>query len=398
MLSFCIYAFKAFARIVYFFMKLFPTQKKVTLISRQSDVPSQDFTLLETCLKQKLQNYSVVVKSKHVNDSVTDIIKYLPYMLVQMFHISTSELVIIDSYCLPVSILNHKKCLMVFQIWHALGLMKKAGNASIGLYEGRDSNLSTQLHMHRGYTHILVSSMRCKRPMLDVFGYEESENARSDSCIPEIVVGALPRTDLLLSSDYSRKVRNRFYKVYPELLNRQIVLYAPTSRKDSTLLENKMNELVEAVDRVNKNGASISLLIKFHPLQNENRSCDYAKNVLLMNEEFSSVELAMVSEACISDYSSIIYEFIILEKPVYFYAFDLECYKNERGLFIDYENEIPGELFSEADELIGSVVNRNYSLKHQKDFLQKYVNLRGGNNTGYLVQIISDALSAPKTS
>jgi ATP-dependent DNA ligase len=56
-------------------------------------------------------------------------------VLNEMFHLATSKYCIIDSYVIPVSILKHRNKLVIIQIWHALGAIKKFGYASLGLKE-----------------------------------------------------------------------------------------------------------------------------------------------------------------------------------------------------------------------------------------------------------------------
>ena len=112
---------------IYAVVKLIPPRDKVTFISRQSDEPGIDIRLLAQAIKDRKPKYDTVILSKKLNGA-----SYIFHILKQIYHISTSKVVILDSYCIAISVLNHKKSLQVIQMWHAMGSMKKFGYAKIG--------------------------------------------------------------------------------------------------------------------------------------------------------------------------------------------------------------------------------------------------------------------------
>lgn len=118
--------YKVCLNFIYLFFKLIPTKKKITIISRQSNSKSTDITLLESALKKQLPDYKITVLCKRIEKSLLKKIGYLFYIFKLMYHITRSKVVILDSYCIPISLLKHKKSLYVIQMWHAMGLLKKA--------------------------------------------------------------------------------------------------------------------------------------------------------------------------------------------------------------------------------------------------------------------------------
>ena len=113
--------------ITYFFLKLLPTSNKVVLISRFFKTTSIDFELLIKEINTTYPNYKIVV----LNHKETSPLKSVNNILIEMYHLATSKAAIIDSYIIPISVLTHKKELVIIQIWHALGAIKKFGYASI---------------------------------------------------------------------------------------------------------------------------------------------------------------------------------------------------------------------------------------------------------------------------
>ena len=151
-----------FLKLFYAVIKLFPTKNKITFISRQSNSPSLDFTYLANQFKLKYPNYQVVMLTKTLDNKFT----YVFHMFRQMYHIATSKVVLLDSYCIVISVLKHKKRLKVIQMWHAVGSMKKFGYAMLGKEEGNDADIAKVMCMHKNYDHILISSKSSKASLL----------------------------------------------------------------------------------------------------------------------------------------------------------------------------------------------------------------------------------------
>ncbi|MBC8844988.1 CDP-glycerol glycerophosphotransferase family protein, partial [Escherichia coli] len=55
---------------------------------------------------------------------------------------------------------------------------------------------------------------------------------------------------------------------------------------------------------------------------------------LTLNNDIN--DLMLFSDALITDYSSVIFEFSLMNKPIYFFAYDIDDYLDERGFYFDY--------------------------------------------------------------
>ena len=217
--------------VIYFFIKLLPTKKnKVTFISRQTDNIPLDFKMLKDKLgkiyeeaqnqklenetkieKQNSKNIEIVVLCKTLKSGIFNAIKYSLYMLKQMYHIATSKVVVLDSYCIPICVLKQKKSLVVIQIWHALGSLKKFGYSSLDKNDGRSSKMAKAMKMHHNYTYILTSSETSKKFFMEAFNAKEEQ----------MKVMNLPRVDFLKSKDEEKNVKEKFYEIYPEVNNKK---------------------------------------------------------------------------------------------------------------------------------------------------------------------------------
>lgn len=363
-MTFLITVLKIKLNVVYLFLKLFKRRKQITLISRQSNEVTLDFKLLEKELKKELKEYKIVVLCKKLDNKFF----YMFHMIKQMYNISRSEVVILDSYCIVASVLKHKKNLKIIQIWHALGLMKKAGYAIIDKEEGRSKKTSNLLKMHKNYNYVFTSSNSCINSMVEVFG-----------CKKDIISSVpLPRIDLLRDKKYQQKKKQKITLKYPILKEKENVLYAPSYRKDESVMQEKIDELCLLFDFTKYN-----LIIKLHPLSN----IELNNSNILLAKEFNTMDMLFVSDYVISDYSSIIYEAGILNKKQIFYAFDLDEYKGKRGFFINYKKEIPGPIFKTGTEIMEFFKKPEHT-KFNTNLISKYVDLRVKSCTNNMVNKI----------
>jgi CDP-ribitol ribitolphosphotransferase len=284
---------------------------------------------------------------------------------------------VLDSYCIPVSLLRHKKELTVVQMWHAIGLLKKAGYSILDKEEGRGSSLADLMHMHENYDIVLAGSEACRKPMSEVFG-----------CPPDrIRIHPLPRVDALMSAAYAERKRSEIRERYPELSAKQTILYVPTMRGDEGELQKKLDELIGAVDY-----DRYHLIVKPHPLSRLKVSGGKA----LTCDGFSSEELLFAADCVVSDYSGMVFEALAAGKKEYFYAFDYDDYAKKRGWFIDYREEIPGDLLHTGAEVAAAIDAGEFDAAAGWAFFDAYVDPpRGASYTADIAGLLMDLLHSP---
>ena len=107
-------------RIIYIPIRLFKTKNKITYISRQANYENMDFRLIREEMERQYPEYENKVLTKMIESGILSKISYIGEIFKQMYHISTSKIVIVDTYCITVSVLKHKKETKFIQIWHAL--------------------------------------------------------------------------------------------------------------------------------------------------------------------------------------------------------------------------------------------------------------------------------------
>lgn len=362
-MKFLIFAFKFSLKIIYFILKFFPiNNKKVVFLSRQSNMLSLDFRMIQEELLKKDKNIKIVTLSKKMKDGIE--IKYYFYILKQMYHLATSKVCVIDSYVIPVSILKHKKSLKIIQIWHAMGAVKKFGYQSLDLKGGHSSSIAYSMSMHKNYDYV-ISGSDAMTPF-----FSEAFNTPKEKFLSY----GLPRMDYLIN-DHD-KIARSIYEKYKDLKKKEVILYVPTFRKGE---DNKVTDLIECVDLDKYN-----LIIKQHP----NKKINITDSKVLTCPDFTSLELLTIADYIITDYSAISIEASVLNKPIYFYLYDYNDYCSNNGVNIDLYQEMKSCCFEDAKSLYKSIESKKYDLKLVKKFCNKYVTNQNGDSTKRIVDLI----------
>ena len=169
------------------------------------------------------------------------------------------------------------------------------------------------------------------------------------------------------------------------LKDKKIILYAPTFRDNETdnpKLHMNVSKLAETLP------CDYLIFLKLHPFVSRAfKGSDLPAGVINVSDYQDLNELMVVSCGLITDYSSIIFDYVVLDKPMYFFADDiLDFETNGRGFYLDYRNELPGILPSCETELGRKIVNdiegneSNETRHRRRLFLDKYYDWLDGKS------------------
>lgn len=365
----------------YSFYKRRKTENKIAFISRQSETPSTDFRYLINEIKTNYPQYQVVVLCKMIPSSFGGKIKYVGEMFRQMKALATSKVVVLDGYCILASMLKHKKDLKIIQIWHALGAFKKFGKSVLDKEGGKSSKTASAFKMHNNYSYIAASGDECVPFFAQAFGQPVSKF---------IPIG-IPRMDYLTDPQENERVRGNVLRKYPQLANgRKNILYAPTFRdtqQDKDALVNATEELVNKV-----NYSDFNLIVKHHVVDS-NKEQIYTDSRMnkAEGENFTAMDFMCVADYVVTDYSSVIYEALLKDLPIYIYCFDSDKYIDERGFYIDFWTDIPALYSKNAKgicDFIASGMHANS--EKEENFKKAYVNKRFSSITAEYGKLIDE--------
>ena len=204
----------------------------------------------------------------------------------------------------------------------------------------------------------------------------------------------LPRNDVLYN--YSNDMKNEVLKKLGINKNKNIILYAPTFREYDR--DNNMNCIVDIPIDFSKWKKSLGddYLILFRSHYEVAKSLNIEKyNNFVMDVSGYPVlnDLMIVSDMLISDYSSIFFDYSILNKPMISFTYDYDKYSKHRGMYFDIREQLLGGSISE-EELIDIIQNLPVEecLEKVKLFREKYVEFYG-NATEKSLDIILENIN-----
>ncbi len=353
--------FVVFINVLYAFMKIRKTENKIVWLSRQSNEKSEDMKMLSEEIKKISPQTKQVFRLRRLENENGLSVSYIFFILRDMWEIASAKIAVTDTYSIPVSCLNHKDNLKVFQIWHALGAVKKFGLQSAGKAQGRDLGVAKAMHMHENYDFVVAPSEKTAEFYCEAFGCSEDK----------IIIASLPRVDVILDG---KSRYEEFIKLNPQYENKKLVTYLPTFRDNDTVY---IKRLYDAF----KGNAEYALIVSPHPATKAEKEYSY-------KGDFSAYDLAKLSQGVISDYSATAIECSLLNKSLWFYVPDYDVYKEEKGLNIDVKKEFQLSCFTEENALLEAVQGSEYDFDNLKRFSDKYIENKGTDNTKKIAGII----------
>jgi CDP-glycerol glycerophosphotransferase len=98
-------------------------------------------------------------------------------------------------------------------------------------------------------------------------------------------------------------------------------------------------------------------------------------------------ELYLASDALVTDYSSVFFDFAQLRRPMIFYAYDLVSYRDRlRGFYLDYESEVPGPVVETEDALIDALTDLDAVAEKYAHRLDAFVQRFGPRDDGHAAE------------
>ena len=310
--------------------------KKIFLVMTHDAGPESNLAAMRDYIKEQNQEYRFIELRRKDTQFGHSLKKMWHFFIVDAFHFATSAYIFLDNMFLPMSYLKKRKKAKVVQMWHGTGVIKKIG---ADCNQGKLKELEYRANQNN--THLLVSSKATAAIYQHSFSMEK-EN---------VYITGLPRTDVFFNQEYQKEALDIFYKEYPECQGKKLILYAPTFRDSQ--VENPVIEL-DYEGLAKRLGEECMIGLRLHPFVAGNRKKNrkLPHNVIDFSSYASLNSLLFATDVLISDYSSIIFEFSALRRPMLFFAYDLEEFSEDgRGFYWNYEEYVPGAVIRNNEEL-----------------------------------------------
>lgn len=294
-----------------------------------------------------------------------------------IYHLATAKTILLDTYQGFLASTDLRKGTTCIQLWHAAGALKQ-----FGLEDPTNATRSKQAikrfkAVYSRFDYSIVGSEKMADAFKQSFGQSDDQIIRT----------GVPRSDLLFDQERREQVYSHIKKRFPGIRNRKIILYTPTFRNDA--LKNYDVEL--DIHRMYQElSDEYVLFIKLHPAVSSAFHYDlYEDFVYDLSDYKETNELLLITDVLISDYSSIPFEYAILEKPMIFFAYDLEEYKITSGLIKHYEEEVPGPVVESTNEMIRVIQSDAFDYEKIRSFKQSYNEYSTGHSSYDLAKFLT---------
>lgn len=260
--------------------------------------------------------------------------------------VNSAEFFITNSRTDPYRIYWHKRPGQKYlMLWHggvALKKIEKDAEEKLGYSYVQKSKIDSKV------CDLMTSSCRYQTDLMEnKFWYSG-----------EILKKGIPRNDIFFDMEQRASLNAKVRKLYSISSGDKIVMYAPTFRRGNDLSPYSINwdKVIPELEKV-FGGVQVRVLVRLHP----NLIGKVDTSGLVAYEKVTDAtlyhdmqELLCVSDMLVTDYSSAMFDFAMLERPCLLYATDIEKY--DRGYYFWFD-ELPFPLARTQEELLSNLAS-----------------------------------------
>ena len=338
---------------------------------------------------EKYKDYKFVWAVKKGKGKEISGAKVIRYNSVKYFYYLAKSKYWIVNCKLPRHILK-KENQVYLQTWHGTPLKRLAHDIQIGSdakfyrtgVSKKEMTDTYDIDVKR-YNYLISPNKFSTEKFQSAFKIERNR----------IIETGYPRNDYLTNITDSEI--NNLKEKYKIQKDKKVILYAPTWRDNSFnvkgytfKLEVNFNKWKEVL------GEEYVVLFKPHYLITNKFNNDGLEEFLYTIKEDKDInELYVISDILVTDYSSVFFDYAILQRPTLFYMYDLKEYDEEiRGFYLDINKDLPGSIFTKEDDLLKKILNiedyKKSTYKLLNDFNNTYNYLQDGHASERVIKIL----------
>ena len=270
-----------------------------------------------------------------------------------------SDFIFLDDHAPVLDWLILDKDTTLIQLWHAGAGFKSSGYSRWG-HIGCPAPYSC----HRQYKYGISGSKNIAHFFSEVWGINDSQ----------VLPTGMPRIDEFLDEDYRRKKTKELYEKYPMCKDKKVILFAPTYRGTNKANAHYPYELIDFRRLYELCGDEYVVLFKMHPwVASEVPIADKYKDRFADVGRYPNInDLFYITELLITDYSSNIFEYSLMKKPMLFFAFDEIQYSFSRGFHRAYEESAPGKVCHTFDEVLHAIADKDFDYPKVEEYVEKH--------------------------
>jgi len=356
--------------------RLLPLRERVVLASAQSGRLDGNLAAIEMEMRTRNPPVPYTVVAYRERHGWGGALKTVLHETRAAYYLATSRLLVVDHHFFPLRVVAGRRGSTTVQTWHACGAFKKFGLSrpdKAASVSGGDRDLAIA---HRNFDVFLASSKFTAECYAEAFGQP------LEKFVWRL---GIPRTDMLVSHDISTVESAKTRLNIPA--GRRVILYAPTFRGSAASVRAPNNlDLALLAEML---GEDHVVLVRMHPkVATSAADASLPAGVIDVSKYPEINELMLVSDVLVTDYSSVIFEFSLLNRLALLYAPDHADYERERGFYFDFEQDGPGPVFTTTAALAEYVRAGQFDHDAIRRFRERWFEIADGHSTERFVDRI----------
>lgn len=348
-------------------------ENKVLFIEMRIAEMGNSFTYLYNMLSEQ---YNFDIHVHFLRETFVPRKEHEKRCLAMLEDLATAKYVFVSEASDVLSCITMRPETVMVQLWHACGAFKKFGMSTADKIFGRTREGMLRHPFYKNYTFVSVSSPEVRWAYAQAMSLEDQMDT--------IVADGTSRTDIFFDKDAIALAYEHVYEKFPAARGKKIILFAPTFRGRIATARTAEGFDLEKFAQAFR--GEYVVITKHHPIARELPQIPADLNGSFAYDATSTLsieDLLMASDICISDYSSLIFEFSLFERPMLFYAYDLEDYFDWRGFYYPYEEMTPGPICRTNEEMIDWIRHKDTKFDRQQvvDFRKKFMASCDGHAT-----------------
>lgn len=292
---------------------------------------------------------------------------------------AAAKVIFLDDSFYPVYWVQFPEDVRIVQLWHAAGAFKTVGYSRSATAGKPPFNPWGKVH--KNTTHVIVSSD------FDAPFYAEALGVPERRLFPT----GIPRMDRFFDPARRDAAIAKARQLLPQIAGHQVWLFAPTYRGDKVATASYDFERLDldalyalAVEK------DAVVLFKHHPFITHRIEVPAAQRDRLVEATDVPIDvndLLFSVDLLITDYSSIVFEYSVLGRPMVFYAYDLAEYTAERDFYVPFEQFVPGPIVQTFGELLDVIRRGDLQVEKVDAFARTHFAHLDGRSTDRVIDL-----------
>ncbi|MCW0952958.1 CDP-glycerol glycerophosphotransferase family protein [Weissella ceti] len=255
------------------------------------------------------------------------------------------------------------------QTWHGTPLKRLADdiNQSNNVFTNGQTSYK---NMIRGYEieserwdYLLAYSPYTESIFRSAFMYQDKP----------VIQAGLPRNQRLIDATTDEKAELRGRYNIPQ--DKKVILYAPTYRDDAS--DDGTNCSLEVNFKLWRELLGDEYYVVFKPhyfIKQVDTDISHMTDFVQEIDAGAEInDLYIMSDVLITDYSSVFFDYALLGRPIYFYMYDFDKYKNQlRGFYLDVKHDLPNKIHTSEIEMLEAVKANDFDTQVLAEFNEKF--------------------------